>query len=79
MPLTALDDSGRPVAVTLRDVRCIPTFSDALLSVDALWESSRTECRFANIKVILSPPTPLDTRLVLPFWRAGGLYTNGVW
>eukprot|EP00965_Chrysotila_dentata_P179955 5941481-Pleurochrysis_carterae.AAC.1 len=50
MPLSALDDSGRPAA------------------------SSGTECRFANIKAIRSPPTPLGTRLVLPFRRAGGLY-----
>eukprot|EP00965_Chrysotila_dentata_P167446 5529608-Pleurochrysis_carterae.AAC.1 len=74
MPLTALDDTGRTLAVTLRDGRCVPTFSDSLLSVAALWEFSGTECRFAIIKAILSPPTPLGTRLVVPFRRTGGLY-----
>eukprot|EP00965_Chrysotila_dentata_P154756 5113397-Pleurochrysis_carterae.AAC.1 len=59
LSLTALNDSGQDVAITLRDVRCAPSFSDLLLSVSALWESFGTECRFANVKAILSPPTLL--------------------
>eukprot|EP00965_Chrysotila_dentata_P011095 360488-Pleurochrysis_carterae.AAC.1 len=48
MPLSALDDKGVTVPVTLRDVRIVPSFSDSLLSVNALWEASSTECRFAD-------------------------------
>eukprot|EP00965_Chrysotila_dentata_P115572 3819488-Pleurochrysis_carterae.AAC.3 len=60
MPLSALDDKGVPVPVTLRDVRIVPSFSDSLLFVNALWEASstRTECPFADVTSILSPPTP---------------------
>eukprot|EP00965_Chrysotila_dentata_P051412 1704815-Pleurochrysis_carterae.AAC.1 len=74
MPLSALDDKGVTVPVTLCDVRIVPSFSDSLLSVNALWEASSTECRFADVKSILSPPTPQGGRLVLPFHRKGGLY-----
>eukprot|EP00965_Chrysotila_dentata_P190633 6174016-Pleurochrysis_carterae.AAC.1 len=73
-PLTALNDSGQDIAITVRDVRCAPSFSDSLLSVSALWESSGTECCFADVKAIISPPTPQGKRLVLPFKPAGGLY-----
>eukprot|EP00965_Chrysotila_dentata_P155869 5150447-Pleurochrysis_carterae.AAC.1 len=74
MPLSALDDKGVTVPVTLRDVRIVPSFSDSLLSVNAMWEASSTECRFADVRSILSPPMPKGGRLVLPFHRKGGLY-----
>eukprot|EP00965_Chrysotila_dentata_P034029 1133100-Pleurochrysis_carterae.AAC.1 len=53
MPLSALDDKGITVPVTLRDVRIMPSFSDSLLSVNALWEASSTECRFADARSLL--------------------------
>eukprot|EP00965_Chrysotila_dentata_P064604 2142010-Pleurochrysis_carterae.AAC.1 len=74
MPVTAVNNAGEKVPITLRDVRCVPSFCNSLLSVNALWESSSTECRFADIKAILSPPTPKGDRLVLPFIRSGGLF-----
>eukprot|EP00965_Chrysotila_dentata_P170459 5626782-Pleurochrysis_carterae.AAC.1 len=32
MPIRALDASGKSIDLTLRNVRCVPTFSDSLLS-----------------------------------------------
>eukprot|EP00965_Chrysotila_dentata_P167486 5530846-Pleurochrysis_carterae.AAC.1 len=48
LPVTAMNDSGNEVSV--KNVRCVPSFSDSLLSVSAPWESLCTECRFANVK-----------------------------
>eukprot|EP00965_Chrysotila_dentata_P144586 4775759-Pleurochrysis_carterae.AAC.1 len=48
LPIVAVDKSGNDVSLTLKDVRCVPSFSDSLLSVNALWEASESECRFAN-------------------------------
>eukprot|EP00965_Chrysotila_dentata_P005775 190438-Pleurochrysis_carterae.AAC.4 len=59
IPLNAVNDVGRDVAATLE-----------MGSVD----SSGTECRFADVKAIVSTPTPQGSRLVLPFTRAGGLF-----
>eukprot|EP00965_Chrysotila_dentata_P168903 5577326-Pleurochrysis_carterae.AAC.1 len=69
-----MNDAGQNVAITLRDVRCAPSFRYSLLSVSALWESSGTECRFANVKAILSPPTSQGKRIILTFTRTGGSY-----
>eukprot|EP00965_Chrysotila_dentata_P054119 1795927-Pleurochrysis_carterae.AAC.1 len=48
LPIVAVDKSGNEVNLTLKDVRCVPSFCDSLLSVNALWETSESECRFAN-------------------------------
>eukprot|EP00965_Chrysotila_dentata_P000970 31300-Pleurochrysis_carterae.AAC.1 len=60
--------------MTLRNVRCVPTFRDSLLSVSQLWESSATECRFGSAQAMLLPPCKSGDRIILPFARSGGLY-----
>eukprot|EP00965_Chrysotila_dentata_P110892 3664782-Pleurochrysis_carterae.AAC.3 len=52
MPVTAINNAGREVPITLRDVRCVQSFRDSLLSVNALWESSSTECRISDVRAI---------------------------
>eukprot|EP00965_Chrysotila_dentata_P069193 2286732-Pleurochrysis_carterae.AAC.1 len=71
LPICAMDESGKLVHVTLRNVRCAPSFNDSLLSVNALWESSSTECRFADVKAIISPPTSGGDKACSPFQTLG--------
>lgn len=49
MPLAARDRKGHMRRIILRNVRCVPSFTDTLISVDQLWEDSSVEARFANI------------------------------
>eukprot|EP00965_Chrysotila_dentata_P027141 901086-Pleurochrysis_carterae.AAC.1 len=74
MPITASDKAGNNVHLTLKNVRCVPSFPDSLLSVNALWEASQSECRFANDNSIFTSPTAEGGHLVLPFRRTGGLF-----
>eukprot|EP00965_Chrysotila_dentata_P103030 3401107-Pleurochrysis_carterae.AAC.1 len=74
MPITASDKAGNDVHLTLKNVGCVPTFSDSLISVNALWEASQSECRFAKDNSIFTSPTAEGARLVLPFRRTGGLF-----
>eukprot|EP00965_Chrysotila_dentata_P043163 1433578-Pleurochrysis_carterae.AAC.1 len=74
MPVDAVDGRGNVQRLTLRNVRCVPTFRDSLLSVSQLWESSSTECRFGKTLAMFSPPDGSGVRLSLPFGRRAGLY-----
>eukprot|EP00965_Chrysotila_dentata_P181590 5994396-Pleurochrysis_carterae.AAC.1 len=74
MPIYAVDARGNIQRLILRNVRCVPTFRDSLLSVSQLWESTSTECRFGGTRAMFSPPGPHGQRPSLPFGRAGGLY-----
>eukprot|EP00965_Chrysotila_dentata_P178300 5889015-Pleurochrysis_carterae.AAC.2 len=74
MPVDAVNSSGITLSLLLRDVRCVPTFSDSLLSVSQLWESSFIGCRFGGAQAMPSPPCIAGERLSLPFSRYGGLY-----
>eukprot|EP00965_Chrysotila_dentata_P242340 6204818-Pleurochrysis_carterae.AAC.1 len=76
LPVTAVSDAGDEVSITLKNVRCVPSFSDSLLSVSALWESSSTECCFADVNAIHTPPSPQGERLLLPFYTEGADYSN---
>eukprot|EP00965_Chrysotila_dentata_P112290 3712333-Pleurochrysis_carterae.AAC.1 len=68
MPIDAVDSR-----LTLRNVRCVPSFRDSLLSVNKLWESTSTGCRFGSTLAMLSPPCASGGRLSLPFNRSSGL------
>eukprot|EP00965_Chrysotila_dentata_P049632 1645479-Pleurochrysis_carterae.AAC.1 len=72
MPIDAVDSRGNVQRLTLRNVRCVPTFRDSLLSVSQLWESTSTECRFGGTRALCSPPGAHGQRLTLPFGRVGG-------
>eukprot|EP00965_Chrysotila_dentata_P183207 6049632-Pleurochrysis_carterae.AAC.2 len=77
MPLDAVDARGNVQRLTLRNVRCVPSFRDSLLSVSQLWESASMECRFGSTLTMLSPPPATGGCLALPFGRSSGLYA--VW
>eukprot|EP00965_Chrysotila_dentata_P152428 5037998-Pleurochrysis_carterae.AAC.1 len=62
MLVDALDTSGSSHCFTLRNVRCVPSFADSLLSVSQLWESSATECRFGGVQAMLTPPCDAGKR-----------------
>eukprot|EP00965_Chrysotila_dentata_P167694 5537738-Pleurochrysis_carterae.AAC.1 len=72
MPLEAVDSRGNVQRITLRNVRCVPSFRDSLLSVSQLWESTSTECCFGKTLTMLSPPCASGGRLSLPFGRSSG-------
>eukprot|EP00965_Chrysotila_dentata_P178343 5890047-Pleurochrysis_carterae.AAC.1 len=74
MCVTALDDKGTKVELTLTGVRCVPTMSDSLLSVGQLWASAGIDCRFAGTCAMELAPDANGTRRRLPFMRRGGLY-----
>ena len=74
LPLAARDRQGRLRRVTLRNVRCVPSFTDTLISVDQLWEDSGVEARFAATCAICLPALAGFNALDLPFKRRDGLF-----
>eukprot|EP00965_Chrysotila_dentata_P148100 4888802-Pleurochrysis_carterae.AAC.1 len=56
MPVAVKDRSGIVVRVTFKNVRCVPTFNESLLSVSQLWDTSSTECRVGAHNDVISPP-----------------------
>eukprot|EP00965_Chrysotila_dentata_P147042 4854331-Pleurochrysis_carterae.AAC.1 len=74
MYVSALDEKGNRIELTLTGVRCVPTMSDSLLSVGQLWASAGIDCRFAEACVMELAPDANGRRCRLPFIRRGGLY-----
>ena len=74
MPLVARDRKGKLRNILLRNVRCVPTFTDTLISVDQLWEDSGVEARFAGTCAICLPTQSGHCALDLPFQRRDGLF-----
>eukprot|EP00965_Chrysotila_dentata_P122081 4035942-Pleurochrysis_carterae.AAC.1 len=74
MPVAVKDRSGTIVRVVFKNVRCVPTFSESLLSVTQLWDSSSTECRFGAHNDVISPPQEGGHRHHIPFSRSAGPY-----
>eukprot|EP00965_Chrysotila_dentata_P147797 4878374-Pleurochrysis_carterae.AAC.1 len=74
MCVSALDDKGNRVELTLSGVRCVPTMSDSLLSVGQLWASAGIDCRFAGTCAMELAPGADGSRCRLPVLRRGGLY-----
>ena len=75
LPVAARDHRGRLHKLLIRNVRCVPSFTDTLISVDRLFEESGAEARFANYRTITAP-TKAGRRLVtFPFQKeASGLF-----
>ena len=48
LPVIARDHMGKLVRLIIRGVRCVPTFTETLLSVDQFYEKSGVEVRFAG-------------------------------
>ena len=78
LPIFARDQDGKERKLLVRGVRCVPQFTETLISVDRLWEDAKAEARFANKKHIRTY-SPKGDRVYFPFERASdGLYTWNV-
>ena len=74
LPVVARDKHGKLQKLILRNVRCVPDFTDTLVSVDQMWEESSVEVRFANHRKIYVPDGKGKT-IIFPFMRQDdGLY-----
>eukprot|EP00965_Chrysotila_dentata_P041842 1388255-Pleurochrysis_carterae.AAC.1 len=62
MRVSALDDKGKQIDLTLSGVRCVPTMNDSLLSVGQLWASAGIDCRFAGTCAMELAPGTDGTR-----------------
>ena len=56
LPLVVRDRKGKLRRVILRNVRCVPSFTETLVSVDQLWEDASIEARFAGVCAIFVYP-----------------------
>ena len=75
LPIVAKDRDGAQVNLTIRNVRCVPSFTDTLLSVEQFWTDSKVEVRFADHRSLYVPADSIDSpKLRLPFAHRDGLY-----
>ena len=74
LPLTVCNDSGAAVKVVIRNVRCVPSFTDSLISIRQLWLESKVDVRFGDQCVFITssgvklPFVPAKKNLFI--WRA---------
>ena len=54
LPVVATDSKGKKRRLVIQGVRCVPNFTETLISVDSLWKDSRSEVRFADHRKIPS-------------------------
>ena len=74
LPIVARDSNGKLHRLLIRGVRCVPEFTDTLISVDRLWEETRSEVRFADHRKVFVPYKH-GTKLKFPFAKAAdGLF-----
>ena len=74
LPLTVKDGKGRAKSVLVKNVRCVPEFTESLLSVDQLWADSQVDVKFRDICSIFVPESGDGPALQLPFVRRNKLY-----
>ena len=55
-------------------MRCVPTFTDTLLSVDQSWQDSEVDCVFNSVRCIHVPAAGTSPSLDIPFVRKDHLY-----
>ena len=53
MPVLALSESGTTVPITLKNVRCVPSFSYTLLSVGQMWKEQKISSRFDDVNALV--------------------------
>ena len=74
LPALARDHLGTWRPILIRNVRCVPTFSDTLISVDQFWQDSHVDTVFNNVRSILVPAKGDLPAIDLPFERREHLY-----
>ena len=79
LPVAAIDRHGKLQKILIKNVRCVPSFTESLISVDRLFEESGAEARFANHRHITAPSKNGRRRVTLPFQReSNGLFVWSV-
>ena len=74
LPALARDHNGVWRRILIRNVRCVPSFTDTLISVDQLWQDSSVDCVFNSVRCIHVPGEGTASALDLPFVRKDHLY-----
>ena len=74
LPALVRDSTGMWRRVLIRDVRCVPSFTDTLISVDQFWEDSKVNCIFNDARCIHVPGEGAQEAMDLPFARKDNLY-----
>ena len=74
LPIIANDSAGERHKLLIQGVRCVPQFTDTLLSVDQFWQDSNVEVRFAGYNHVRLPKSDEGPRLHFPFERDEGLF-----
>jgi len=74
LPAMTRDHLGVWRRVVIRNVRCVPTFSDTLISVDQFWEDSQVDMVFNSVRCLAVPGKGDDPPLDIPFERKDKLY-----
>ena len=74
LPIVARDRQGVWRKLLLRNVRCVPAFKETLVSVDQLWEDSRVDTVFNDVRCIVLPANGDGPDIDIPFARRENLY-----
>ena len=74
LPVLVRDRNGVWSRCLIRNVRCVPFFTDTLISVDQFWQDSKVDCVFNSVRCIHVPATGDAPTLDLPFRRHENLY-----
>ena len=75
LPVVCHNQAGKERIVLVRDVRCVPTFTDTLISVRQLWETSEIDTIFRDVDSLTLPqPGPDGKPERLPFRYEDGVY-----
>ena len=74
LPIYVRDSTGFWRHAVIRNVRCVPSFTDTLISVDQFWEESKVNCIFNDVRCIHVPSQGDYAPLDLPFKRVDNLY-----
>ena len=75
LPVVCHNQAGKERVVLVRDVRCVPTFTDTLISVRQLWETSEIDTIFRDVdSLVLPQPLRDGTTERLPFRYEDGVY-----
>ena len=74
LPVLVRDRNGAWSRCLIRNVRCVPFFTDTLISVDQFGQDSKVDCVFNCVRCIHVPAAGDAPTLDLPFRRHENLY-----
>jgi hypothetical protein len=74
VPVSARDTNGVKHYFKIKNVRCLPSFTNTLLSVDQLWQLSNFDVRFGNLNQLQKIDTHGGVDCSAPFVKRRGLF-----